>query len=627
MTGTNSSGTFLLYLKIHGEIIAAAISGILILTAWILSGHISHALWITLLIAAFLIGGFAKAKEGITETYKTKKLNVELLMIIAAIGAASIGYWAEGAILIFIFSLSGALESYTENKNKNELKSLMKLQPESATLLNGEIISISELKPGDCITVKSGERIPADGIIVKGDTTVDESALSGESIPITKTVSDEAYAGTVNLGSSLQIEINTLPTETMFQKIIELVQDAHEERSPSQQFIEKFEGVYVNVVLVTVAVMMFLPHFLFGWSWTDTIYRAMILLVVASPCALVASIMPATLSAISNGARQGILFKGGVYVEALAKLDAVAFDKTGTLTKGEPAVVDYFIKQGENSESLANVIYTMESESIHPLAQAMKQWASVSRGGLRELSAAVKHHNGKGLSAELDGVSWWIGNAELVGKQDADQFLQVFTPQEQATTNIFVRKDAEIIAVFLLKDTLRQDAVEAIQELNKLGLRTIMLTGDNQATAASIAQEAGITEFHANCLPEDKVNYLKQLRAHNQQTAMIGDGVNDAPALATANIGVAMGAGSDIALETANVVLMKNNLAKMVNAIRISKKMNAIVKQNIIFSLAIIAILIASNFLQIINMPLGVIGHEGSTILVILNGLRMLKGE
>ncbi|WP_339183556.1 heavy metal translocating P-type ATPase [Oceanobacillus sp. FSL W7-1293] len=627
MTGKNSSSSLLSYFKIHGEIIAAAISGILILTAWILSGHISHALWITLLVAAFLIGGFAKAKEGITETYKTKKLNVELLMIIAAIGAASIGYWAEGAILIFIFSLSGALESYTENKNKNELKSLMKLQPETATLLNGEIVSIRDLKPGDCIAVKSGERIPADGIIVKGDTTVDESALSGESIPLTKAINDEVYAGTVNLGSSLQIEINTLPTETMFQKIIELVQNAHEERSPSQQFIEKFEGLYVNIVLITVAVMMFLPHFLFGWSWTDTIYRAMILLVVASPCALVASIMPATLSAISNGARQGILFKGGVYVEALAKLDAVAFDKTGTLTKGEPTVVDYFMKQGQDIKSLANVIYTMESESIHPLAQAMKQWASAYKEAPEKLSASVEHHNGKGLSAEMDNASWLIGNAELVGKQEADRFLQAFIIKEQATTNIFVRKDTEIIAVFLLKDTLRQDAVEAIQELDKLGLRTIMLTGDNQATAASIAQEAGITEFHANCLPEDKVNYLKQLRAHNQQTAMIGDGVNDAPALATANIGVAMGAGSDIALETANVVLMKNNLAKMVNAIRISKKMNAIVKQNIIFSLAVIAILIASNFLQIINMPLGVIGHEGSTILVILNGLRMLKGD
>ncbi|MFD1385858.1 heavy metal translocating P-type ATPase [Oceanobacillus oncorhynchi subsp. oncorhynchi] len=627
MTGKNSSSSLLSYFKIHGEIIAAAISGILILTAWILSGHISHALWIILLIGAFLIGGFAKAKEGITETYKTKKLNVELLMIIAAIGAASIGYWAEGAILIFIFSLSGALESYTENKNKNELKSLMKLQPETATLLNGEIVSIRDLKPGDCITVKSGERIPADGIIVKGDTTVDESALSGESIPLIKTINDEVYAGTVNLGSSLQIEINTLPTETMFQKIIELVQNAHEERSPSQQFIEKFEGLYVNIVLITVAVMMFLPHFLFGWSWTDTIYRAMILLVVASPCALVASIMPATLSAISNGAHQGILFKGGVYVEALAKLDAVAFDKTGTLTKGEPTVVDYFMKQGQDIKSLANVIYTMESESIHPLAQAMKQWASAYKEAPEKLFASVEHHNGKGLSAEMADASWLIGNAELVGKQEADQYLQAFPTQEQATTNIFVRKDTEIIAVFLLKDTLRQDTVEAIQELDRLGLRTIMLTGDNQATAASIAQEAGITEFHADCLPEDKVNYLRQLREHNQQTAMIGDGVNDAPALATANIGVAMGAGSDIALETANVVLMKNNLAKMVNAIRISKKMNAIVKQNIIFSLAVIAVLIASNFLQIINMPLGVIGHEGSTILVILNGLRMLKGD
>ncbi|GAA0339948.1 heavy metal translocating P-type ATPase [Oceanobacillus sp. FSL W7-1281] len=627
MTGKNSSSSLLSYFKIHGEIIAAAISGILILTAWILSGHISHALWIILLIGAFLIGGFAKAKEGITETYKTKKLNVELLMIIAAIGAASIGYWAEGAILIFIFSLSGALESYTENKNKNELKSLMKLQPETATLLNGEIVSIRDLEPGDCIAVKSGERIPADGIIVKGDTTVDESALSGESIPLTKAINDEVYAGTVNLGSSLQIEINTLPTETMFQKIIELVQNAHEERSPSQQFIEKFEGLYVNIVLITVAVMMFLPHFLFGWSWTDTIYRAMILLVVASPCALVASIMPATLSAISNGARQGILFKGGVYVEALAKLDAVAFDKTGTLTKGEPTVVDYFMKQGQDIKSLANVIYTMESESIHPLAQAMKQWASAYKEAPEKLFASVEHHNGKGLSAEMADASWLIGNAELVGKQEADQYLQAFPTQEQATTNIFVRKDTEIIAVFLLKDTLRQDTVEAIQELDRLGLRTIMLTGDNQATAASIAQEAGITEFHADCLPEDKVNYLRQLREHNQQTAMIGDGVNDAPALATANIGVAMGAGSDIALETANVVLMKNNLAKMVNAIRISKKMNAIVKQNIIFSLAVIAVLIASNFLQIINMPLGVIGHEGSTILVILNGLRMLKGD
>ncbi|MCT1904448.1 heavy metal translocating P-type ATPase [Oceanobacillus sojae] len=623
----NQHSFFITNLKVHGEIIAAAISGILILTAWILSGHIENTLWISLLVASFLIGGFAKAKEGITETYKTGQLNVELLMIIAAVGAASIGYWAEGAILIFIFSLSGALESYTENKNKNELQNLMKLQPETATLLNGEVTAIDQLKPGDQIMVKTGERIPADGVIIKGDTTVDESALSGESIPIIKAIGDEVFAGTVNLSGGLHIEINTLPTETMFQKIIELVQNAHEERSPSQQFIERFEGLYVKIVLLTVAVMMVLPHYLFGWTWTDTIYRAMILLVVASPCALVASIMPATLSAISNGARQGILFKGGVYVESLAKLDAVALDKTGTLTKGEPAVVDFFIDPRQDTKYLASIIYTMESESIHPLANAMKEWAGTYQKEQAELSVSVQHHNGKGLSAEIDDVSWLIGNAELVGTQDAEQFLKAFNIQEQATTNIFVRKAAKIIAVFMLKDTLRQDAIAAIQELHHLGLRAIMLTGDNQATAKSIAQEAGITEFHANCLPEDKVNYLKQLRKQNQVTAMVGDGINDAPALATANIGVAMGAGSDIALETANVVLMKNNLGKMVNAIRISKKMNTIVKQNIVFSLAVITILIASNFLQVINMPLGVIGHEGSTILVILNGLRMLKGN
>lgn len=615
------------FFKIHGEIIAAAISGILILIAWILSSHIHHALWIGLLIAAFLIGGFAKAKEGITETIKTKQLNVELLMIIAAIGAASIGYWAEGAILIFIFSLSGALESYTENKNKNELQSLMKLQPETATLLDGKVIHIEQLQPGDQIAVKAGERIPADGLIIKGETTIDESALSGESVPISKRIGAEVFAGTVNLNGSLHIEINTLPNETMFQKIINLVQNAHEERSPSQQFIERFEGLYVKIVLITVAVMMFLPHYLFGWSWTDTIYRAMILLVVASPCALVASIMPATLSAISSGARQGILFKGGVYVEALAKLNVIALDKTGTLTKGEPAVVDSFIVPKQNLEELADIIYTIENESIHPLALAMKNWAEAQAGERLGLATTVQHHNGRGLAAEINGVHWLIGNAEMVGKQAANEFFQTHYTVEQATTNIFVKKDTEIIAIFLLKDTLRQEAVEAIHELHQLGLRTMMLTGDNEATAKSIAQDAGITEYHANCLPEDKVNHLKQLRQESQQTAMVGDGVNDAPALATANIGVAMGAGSDIALETANIVLMKNNLAKMVNAIRISKKMNAIIKQNIIFSLAVIGILIASNFLQIINMPLGVIGHEGSTILVILNGLRMLKTE
>ncbi|GAB2534562.1 heavy metal translocating P-type ATPase [Gracilibacillus alcaliphilus] len=625
MEKEKSSPVFGLFIKRHLELLAAMISGVLILSAWLLNNYISHQLWISLLIAAFLIGGFAKAKEGITESIATKSLNVELLMIIAAVGAISIGYWAEGAILIFIFSLSGALESYTAHKSEKELQSLIKLQPETARLRNGRTISVDQLVIGDQIVVKTGERIPADGLIIKGETTIDESALSGEAIPVPKSFNDTVYAGTMNLSGTLQIEINTQPTETMFQKIIQLVQHAQEERSPAQQFIEKFEGTYVKIVLLTVALMMFLPHYLLGWTWTDTIYRAMILLVVASPCALVASIMPAALSAISNGARQGILFKGGVYAEALAKVDTVAFDKTGTLTKGEPVVTNFFADPLTEVTELADVIYAIENESTHPLAQAMKKWASHYKGDTSVELNSVQHHHGKGISAQIDQINWLVGNKELVGQQMAQDFLRHYTTEQLAATNIYVKKDNQIIAAFLLEDTLRQDSVEAIQTLNKLGIKTVMLTGDNAEIAGAIAKEAKLKEFHANCLPEDKVNYLKQLTANQKQTMMIGDGINDAPALATANIGAAMGAGSDIALETADMVLVKNDLAKIVYAIKLSKKMNRIIKQNIVFSIGVILLLIATNFLQIIDMPLGVIGHEGSTILVILNGLRLLK--
>ncbi|GAE94406.1 lead, cadmium, zinc and mercury transporting ATPase [Gracilibacillus boraciitolerans JCM 21714] len=327
-------------------------------------------------MGAFIIGGFAKAKEGITETITKKKLNVELLMIIAAIGAASIGYWTEGAILIFIFALSGALETYTENKSERELESLMNLQPEHATLTSNREIKVKDLQIGDQIIIKAGERIPADGVIFKGETSIDESALSGEAIPVSKTIKENVFAGTVNLNGTLYIEINTLPNETLFQKIIQLVQHAQSEKSPSQQFIERFESMYVKMVLISVGVMMFLPpHFLFSWSWTDTIYRAMILLVVASPCALVASIMPATLSAISNGARNGVLFKGGIHVEGLANIDIIAFDKTGTLTQGKPVVTDAFFAPVYSKQMIASVVYAIENESNHPLAQAMTTWA------------------------------------------------------------------------------------------------------------------------------------------------------------------------------------------------------------------------------------------------------------
>ncbi|MGP4067208.1 heavy metal translocating P-type ATPase [Halobacillus sp. B29] len=617
------------FIKTHAELLAALLSGVLVLTAWLLSSSISESAFVFLHLAAFVIGGFAKAKEGLEDTIHEKELNVELLMILAAIGSAAIGYWTEGAILIFIFALSGALETYTLNKSQKEISSLMDLQPEVAMKLTDEgyeVVSVTDLYVNDRILIKPGERIPADGTIIKGSSAINESAITGESIPVTKGIEKEVFAGTVNLNGSLTVEVTKKSTDTLFQKIILMVQSAQSEKSPSQLFIERFESTYVKIVLGVVAVMLFLPHFLFGWSWMDTIYRAMILLVVASPCALVASIMPATLSAISNGARHGLLFKGGVHLENLAHLNAIAFDKTGTLTNGTPEVTDAFYAEEENKEMILSIAASIEQESNHPIAQAIVRYASQEKVPLNSVEH-MQDISGNGVKAFHEGNEWKVGKPEFVGKEEAYLFQHGIakTLSKQGKTVIFVKKNNEIAAIFAMKDTVREDTKEAIEELKKQGVYTIMLTGDNSATAEAIASEAGVDHYIAELLPEKKVDEIKKLKAHFTQVAMVGDGINDAPALATANVGVAMGGGTDVALETSDVVLIKNDLSRISQARKLSSRMNRIVKQNVVFSITIIMLLIISNFLQVIDLPLGVVGHEGSTILVILNGLRLLK--
>ncbi|RCW62996.1 heavy metal translocating P-type ATPase [Saliterribacillus persicus] len=618
------------FVRTHAELIAALLSGVLILSAWLFSSMLSSNAQVAVLLSAFVIGGFAKAKEGIEETIQDRTLNVELLMILAAIGSASIGYWTEGAILIFIFALSGALETYTMNKSEKEIASLMDLQPETAWKLtdNGTVeVRVEELTIGDSIVIKAGERIPADGKIIKGSTTIDESALTGESIPVEKEIDEDVFTGTVNGNGNITVEINKLSSESLFQKIVELVQAAKSERSPSQLFIERFESTYVKIVLLTVAFMMFLPHYLVGWSWTDTIYRAMILLVVASPCALVASIMPATLSSISSNARNGVLFKGGLHLENLASIKAIAFDKTGTLTEGKPAVTDNLVKNDIDTTALHEIVGSIEKASTHPLAQAVVNWCEKENYSTNLEVDEIQTISGKGVKAIVNGDEWLIGSARFVGTEKAENFLESYgnTFNREAKTIVYVAKEEVVVAAYALKDQMRKDTLKAIQTFNNLGIKTIMLTGDNESTAKAIAAEANISEYHANCLPQDKVEILKKLREKEERVAMIGDGINDAPALATANLGIAMGAGSDVALETADVVLVKNNLPKIVEALQASKRMNRVIKQNVIFSIAVILVLITSNFLQAIDLPLGVIGHEGSTILVILNGLRLLK--
>lgn len=617
-------------IKEHGELIAAIVSGFIIILAWRMESTGLTTAAVIAYLTAFIIGGYAKAKEGILDTIQNKNLNVELLMILAAIGSALIGYWTEGAILIFIFALSGALETYAMNKSHREISSLMNLQPEEAWLVRGGFepikVAVSSLKVGDHLLIKPGERIPADGQIFKGTSSIDESAISGESMPVTKEVGEAVYAGTVNLNGTLTVNMTKPNSESLFQKIITLVQSAQSEKSPSQQFIERFEGTYVKFVLLTVFLMLFLPHYLLGWDWTTTFYRAMVLLVVASPCALVASIMPATLAAISNGAKNGILFKGGVHLEHLSALKLLAVDKTGTLTVGTPIVTDVIVRDALNERDTISILASIESQSNHPLAQAIAKYAK-EKNIRSNQGIEIEDVPGWGLKAIIQNATYLVGKPDFVGKKEAKQFADYAADKlaEEGKTVIYLKDHEGIAALVALKDTVRDEAKQALKLLKELGIHVTMLTGDNEKTAKTIAREAGVNEYIAECLPETKVNHIKDYLAKYKNVGMVGDGINDAPALATATVGIAMGGGTDVALETADVVLMKNDLSKIAYAVSLSKKMQRIVKQNIIFSIAVIALLIISNFLQVVDLPFGVIGHEGSTILVILNGLRLLK--
>lgn len=628
------SNNFLTKIYENREIIAALISGVIILTIWLFKSSIepNHpGLWAGLHITAFVIGGYAQAKEGITDTIQNKELNVELLMVFAAIGASAIGYWTEGAILIFIFAVAGALETYTLNKSSHEISALMKLQPEEATLLinrKEKVVPVSQLKVNDHILVLASDRIPADGQIIKGSTSVDESAITGESLPVTKTLNNEVFAGTVALNGTITVEVTKPASETVFQKIIQMVQTAQDEKPPTQLFIEKFEDVYVKVVLAAVILMIFSPPLLFDWTFEMSIYRGMVLLVVASPCALVASVMPATLSAISNSAKHNVLFKGGIHLENISEIDVMAFDKTGTLTNGTPAVTDTLIHPDYDPNKIHEIVGAIESESTHPLARALTAFSldTIQQDSFSVEVSEMKTVSGKGVIGTVDNEEWVIGK-EYLSNNTTDPFYgdQVAKLASGGKTVVFVSHNNEVVALYALKDTIRKDAVEAIKSLHKRGIKTVMLTGDNELTAQAVAEELGIEDYIAECLPDEKVEEIKIIMKNGSKVAMIGDGINDAPALATADLGIAMGEGTDVALETADMVLMKNDLNRITNTIDLSKRMNRIVKQNIYFSISVIGLLIISNLFQVIDLPLGVIGHEGSTILVILNGLRLLK--
>ncbi|MCW6682520.1 heavy metal translocating P-type ATPase [Aerococcaceae bacterium NML160702] len=607
------------------------ISGVLIIIGMLLEHQQLNSLAYAIFIVAFIIGGYHSAKEGLTALFVERQLNVDILMLLATIGAGIIGYWLEGALLIFIFSLSESLEVMAMNKSYNAIASLMSLTPEVARRYqaNGAIeeVATERLRVGDRVQVRKGEAVPIDGTLLSERAIINEAALTGEPLPVEKIIGDALIGGTINQAESIDMTVSVENENTLFAKVIRMVKEAQSSPSHTASLIAKIENTYVKIVLLAVPLFILGVYFLAGWTFTEAFYRGMVLLTVASPCALIASATPATLAAISRAAGNGILFKGGSSLDNTTRVKAIVFDKTGTLTEGKPSVAQAYYRREELAPQIDAVVKSVELHSTHPIAAALVHY-------LRDVStvsvADMQDLTGYGMVVNALEGEWQIGKASFVlpkAPLDSTEQATVQALESQGMTLVYVAYNQELVACYALSDQLKKDSHMTIQALKTMGIRTIMLTGDRERTAHYIANQLGIDEVRANCLPADKATVIKELQAQYGEVAMVGDGVNDAPALALATVGIAMGSGTDIAMETADVVLMQDDLMQIPFSIRLSKRTQRIVLQNITFSLVVIACLITANVFQLINLPLGVIGHEGSTILVILNGLRLLMAK
>ena len=649
--------------KEHPDARRAAVCGILVFLGWLALHQNWIGLGLLILPAAYVIGGYESAREGLTTLFEEKQLDVDLLMIVAALGAASLGLWrqeyyliVDGAVLILIFAISGALEGYAMQRTERDIRSLMSLTPDTARVMRHseeQEIPIDKLQVGDEVLVKPGELIPTDAIITEGYSTLNEASITGESLPVEKTVGDEVFAGTINGNGALRLRVHQPPESSLIQRVIQLVKQAQTEAPPSQLFIERFERGYALIIVMAGILLATLPPLLLNWDWETTIYRALIFLVVASPCALMAAIMPTLLSGIANGARQGILFKSGAQLEMMGKVRAIAFDKTGTLTTGNLQVVQIIPVTGQSENRVLQIAAALEAYSEHPIGQAIVQAAQQQQLELPPVTN-VKAEIGQGISGKVESQLVLVGKAAFIENQQipvgaglednplrkqitfqqnppfsTDEGLRSQSQQLEAEgkTIVWVAYAGELLGIIAIADSIRPTAAATIKRLKHLGIEQIvMLTGDNQRTADSVAQQLGVDQVYAELLPEDKVNVIRRLQQQYQTVAMVGDGINDAPALAQASVGIAMGvAGSDVALETADIVLMADRLEKLEQAIGLGRRSQSIIKQNIVFALSFIVLLLVANFTSNITMPLGVIGHEGSTVMVTLSGLRLLR--
>ncbi|GGK20103.1 copper-translocating P-type ATPase [Caldalkalibacillus thermarum] len=594
--------------------------------------------------SSIVIGGYALFIQGLKNLLQLR-FDMKTLMTVAIFGAAAIGEWGEGAMVVVLFAISEALETYSMDKARQSIRSLMGIAPKEAVIRReGEEmqVPVEEIRVGDIMIVKPGQKIAMDGRVVKGFSTVNQGAITGESIPVAKSKGDEVFAGTLNEDGVLEVEVTKKSEDTTIAKIIHLVEEAQSERAPSQAFIDRFAKYYTPIVMLIALAVITIPPSFFGGDWHDWIYRGLALLVVACPCALVISTPVAIVTAIGHAARHGVLIKGGVYLEQAGTLSAVAFDKTGTLTKGVPEVTDIIPYQDTRSQTESlhqdnrewfSLAAAIERWSQHPLAAAIVRKAEQKGYDLSTYKVEnFRSITGKGVFATVNGKLYYVGSPGMVREMlptvlTQDVLDQIGSLQEEGKTVMLVGTRERLLGLIAVRDEIRHSSQRIIDQLHKLGIKkTVMLTGDNQRTAAAIGKQVGISEVKAELLPEDKLRVIKHLKQHDHKVAMVGDGVNDAPALAAADIGIAMGgAGTDTAMETADIVFMADDISKLPFTVRLSRKALQVIKQNVAFSLGIKLVAMLLIIPGWLTLWLAILADVGATLLVTLNGMRLMR--
>lgn len=633
------------------ELIFAGLAGVFLLAGWLLErqDQSGNTVPIVLFVIAYFFGGYFTTKEAVTNLL-ARRFEIDTLMLVAAIGAAALGEWAEGALLLFLFSLGHSLEHYAMGRARRAIEALAELAPDKANVRrDGAIVEIpvADLQVGDVVVVRPNERLPADGVVSTGTSSVNQAPVTGESVPVDKQPADDpraaiaafdrvkpenrVFAGTINGAGAIDVMVARMADQSTMARVVKMVAEAEAQRSPAQQFTERVERIFVPSVLALVGLLMF------AWVVIDepfsvSFYRAMAVLVAASPCALAISVPSAVLSGVARAARGGVLVKGGGPLENLGSLTSIAFDKTGTLTEGKPKLTDVVPAEGVTEQELLAVALAVEQSSDHPLASAVVVGAKERLGPAAAVAPAseVTSITGKGIQAMVGGEQVLIGKPSLFSEAPgaivpADVTEANSRLVSTGRTTMLVKQGARFLGVIGVMDTPRPVARQVMGQLRALGIeRLIMISGDNQQVADAVAKAVNLTEAQGNLMPEQKVEAIKALAAKHGKVAMVGDGVNDAPAMANATVGIAMGAaGSDVALETADVALMSDDLAHLPFAVGLSRSTSRIIKQNLWVSLGVVAVLIPATIFGL-NMGTAVLFHEGSTLLVVVNALRLL---